>query len=466
MANIKGYRIVKEIHTGDHLTVYLVEDSMYGGTAILRLTNQPAYRDAWNELYRNFDSKVKNQKYLPALKRLDILDDRAIAVMEGSEGNLLEAGQALTGRQIDQFVEAVVYLHHNQILLGKITRFNIWIREDGDITLYGAGERSVFNPESKSTIEDDIKHVLMIIKNHSSIPKYHFDGLSFESIGRLQEWVLSKLAIPKPGLVDTGVTSKTVFGDPDKKRQEPNESLPVSFSPLPKVEKKKNHSLSILLSGVAILLTVIFSITWLRSGPEQATKKVNEPKQTEVEDSAATEDKEEKKNHEQQNADESVNEMDVSQFAHLFSDWNIIKQSSINLAGSDYILVATTQKRDELSGAVKVSVLSHAQSTGWTKVWESPEYQSLLSEPDTYVKTFLTLTSNDGKVALLVFDLPDNGSLGISEIKALTVQANGSAEEVWSGFGYDIEKKDNEIHVIDMGLKKLSINNGSFTLQE
>ena len=100
MANINGYRILQEIQTGEHLTVYLVEDLVHGGTAILRLTNQPVYREAWNELYRNYDRNVKNHKYLPALKKLDTLDDRSLSVMEGSEGNLLESGQTLTSRQI------------------------------------------------------------------------------------------------------------------------------------------------------------------------------------------------------------------------------------------------------------------------------------------------------------------------------------------------------------------------------
>jgi hypothetical protein len=68
---------------------------------------------------------------------------------------------------------------------------------------------------------------------------------------------------------------------------------------------------------------------------------------------------------------------------------------------------------------------------------------------------------------LLVFDLPDGGSLGISEIIALTVQANGSAQEVWNEFGYKIEARENEIHVTDMdGVKKLSIQNGSFAVEE
>ena len=158
--------------------------------------------------------------------------------------------------------------------------------------------------------------------------------------------------------------------------------------------------------------------------------------------------------------------MDISQFAPLFSGWEIIKHTSINLAGANYTLVATAQKRDESSGGVKVSVLSQGQNAEWSKVWESPEYESLLSEPDTYVKNFLTLTSNDGKAALLVYDLPDNEALGIARIKAVTLQANGSAEEAWSGYGTNIEKKDNEIHVTDMGLKKLSIADGLFTKKE
>jgi hypothetical protein len=460
MANINGYRILQDIQTGEHLTVYLVEDLVHGGTAILRLTNQPVYREAWNELYRNYDRKVKNHKYLPALKKLDTLDDRSLSVLEGSEGNLLESGQTLTSRQIDQFVEAVLHLHQNQILLGKISRFNIWIRENGDISLYGAGERAVFNPEIKSTIEDDLKNVLMIIKNHSPISKSHFDGLSFGNIEELQEWVLSKFAIPKRGLVDKGVSSEAVFGNPDKKGEEQQESFSDHSSFQPKEEKKKNPTFPILLSGIAVLLIIIFSLSLFRSESEQVNKKVNEPTKTQQQGSAAGEDKEEKKNKEKQDAE-------ISHLAPLFSGWEIIKHTSINLAGSDYTLVATAQKRDnESSGGVKVSVLSQGQNTEWSKVWESPEYESLLSEPDTYVKNFLTLTSNDGKAALLVYDLPDNEALGISRIKAVKLQANGSAEEAWSGYGKNIEKKENEIHVTDMGLKKLSIANGSFTMQE
>jgi len=461
MAEIFGYQIIRDIQTGEHLTVYLVEDSVHGGTAILRLMNQPGYRETWNELYHRYKLKVKSHKYLPALKKIDSVDDMTYVVLEGSEGNLLEASQALTGRQIDQFVEAVLHLHQNQILLGKITRFNIWIRENGDISLYGAGERAVFIPESKGTLEDDLKHVLMIIKNHSSIPKSHFEGLSFESIGELQEWVLSKLAIPKPGLVDKGISSKTIFGIPDKKLEEPRESLPADSSPLPTVNRKKKRSYLFLLSVAALLLVVIFFSNRIISGSEQASKKVIKTKQTE--DTAIIE---EKKKDQPKNKDEGVNEVDLTHFAHLFPDRVIIQESTINLVGADYVLVATAQKRDEVSGTAKVSILSEDQTSGWKKVWESPEYESLLMEPETYVESFLTLTSTDGNNALLIFNLPGNESLGISEIKAFTIQANGSAEEVWNGFGYGIEEKDNKVYVTDLGLKELSITTGSFTLKE
>ncbi|MEH7094813.1 hypothetical protein [Neobacillus vireti] len=456
MANIKQYEIIKDIQTGGDLTVHFVENKETTETGILRLMNYVEYRDSWNELYRKYGTTITNYKYLPALKQIDILDDKPFVVMEGIEGSLLEKGQILIGRQIDQLIEAIVHLHHHKIYFGKITRFNIWIKESGDIRLYGAGERSVFHPEKKMTIQEEIKSVLTILKNHSEIPADYFDGLSFDSIEELKEWVLSRLAIPKPGLVDNGESSKTVFGEQVKESQEEeNVAAPIPASGITKVVQNSG-TLKKWFVGTAILM-IILTLGWMWGGSKESSKEISKTDKKAV--AVVTDKAADKK-------DPLNKKAHLSQFAPLFSGWVIIKQAPIKLSGTEYTLIATAQKRDESSGAVKIEVMSKGKTGEWTNVWESPEYKSSLTEIDSYIDSFFTITSNDGLLALLVFNLPDDGALGISEVKAISIQPNGSAKEEWSGYGKGVEQKNNVINVKGVPETKLSIINGKFTQEE
>lgn len=458
MADINHYKIIKELYTGEQLTVYQVEDTENGEPAILRLIHQFTLRDAWNELYRDYEVKITNNKFLPAVKKLDVWECKPFVVLAGNDGNFLEKEQILSGKQIDQFVEAIVQLHQHQILHGKINRFNIWIKENEEINLYGAGERTVFQPDRKVTIQDDLKQVLAILKNHSSIPDSYFEEGSFDSITELQEWVLRKLAIPKPGLVDLGESSKTVFGVPKNeinKLEEPKRIVPEPTI-APPIEKRKNNSLFIGVTVTALLLVTILSISWLKGGTENASNSTNESNL----ETTAVKEKQQARAARVQNE-----ETDLSQFAPLFTGWDLIKYVSIKLAEKDYTLVAAAQKQDESSGLVKVSVLSKAKNGKWTKVWESAEYKGNSLETKSYIDSFLTITSDNGQTGLLVFELTDDSGL-ISEFIALTVDVNGNAKQVWNGYGTEIELNEHVISVTDTGLSKLSFKNDIFTVDK
>jgi hypothetical protein len=446
MADINQFKIIKELYTGEQLTVYQVEDSTNGEPGILRLIHHLPLRDAWEQLYREYEAKITHYKHLPVVKMLDVWERKPFVVLEADEGDFLEKEQSLTGKQIDQFVDAVAHLHKHKLYHGKITRFNIWIKENGDITLYGAGERTVFQPDRKVTIQDDLKQVLAILKSHSSIPESHFEGRSFDCIEELQDWVLRKLAIPKPGLVERG---EAVFGDPNKevnKREEPERLAPAPTIAPPK-EKRKNKFLYIGVAVAALLVVTILSISWLKGGAEQASNTANESKQETV-----------AKDKQQVKAAEKKPGVDLSQYAKLLSGWDLIKGASIKLADSEYTLVAAAQKQDDSSGVVKIFVLSKGK-----KVGESTEYKGGTSlESTSYIDSFLTVTSENGQKGLLVFELPSGI---ISEVIALEVQANGSTKEVWSDYGTEIKLNENVISVTDIELTRLSFKNNKFTVE-
>ncbi|MEH7481736.1 hypothetical protein V7157_11775 [Neobacillus drentensis] len=450
MADINQFRIIKELYTGEQLTVYQVEGPKNGEPGILRLIHQLPLRDQWNQLYREYEAKITNYKHLPAVKVLDVSDRKPFVVMEGNEGDFLEKEQMLTGKQIDQFIDAVVHLHQHGIHHGKINRFNIWIKENGEITLYGAGERTVFQPERKITIQDDLKQVLSILKNHSSLAESHFEGISFDNIEELQGWILRKLAIPKPGLVNLGESSKTVFESAihgKNKREEPELVTPA---PAPPKEKRKSGSLFIGVAVAVLLIIVILSINFLKGGAEKNSNQASESKQeTAVE-----------KDNPKVKAVEKKDQVDLSQFTQVVPSWEPIKHASIKLAGHEYTLVAAAQKQDDSSGRVKVFVLSQGK-----KVGESPEYKGSNSpEPTSYIDSFLTDTSENGQKGLLVFGLP--GGLGISEVIALEVQASGSAKQVWSDYGTEVKQSKDVISVSGTEMSNLSLKNNKFTLEK
>jgi hypothetical protein len=450
MADINQFKIIKELYTGEQLTVYQVEDPKDGESGILRLIHQLPLRDEWNQLYHEYEAKINNYKHLPAVKVLDVWDDKPFVVMEGNEGNFLEKEQMLTGKQIDQFVDAVVYLHKHGILHGKINRFNIWIKENGEITLYGAGERTVLQPDRKITIQDDLKQVLSILKNHSSLAEAHFEGISFDHIEELQGWILRKLAIPKPGLVNLGESSKTVFESAIHEKNKWEEPELVTPAPAPPKEKQKSGSLFIGVAAAALLIIVIFSINFLKGGAEKTSIQASESKQeTAVE-----------KDNPKVKAVEKKDQVDLSQFSQVISGWDPIKHASIKVAGHEYTLVAAAQKQDDSSGKVKVFVLSQGK-----KVGESPEYNGNSSETKSYIDSLLTITAKNGQTGLLVFELPDDSGL-ISEVIALTIQANGSAKQVWSDYGTEVKQSKDVISVTGTELSNLSLKNNKFTLEK
>jgi hypothetical protein len=456
MADINQYKIIKELYTGEQLTVYQVEDSKDGKTGILRLIHQLPLRNAWETMYREYEAEITHYKHLPAVKTHDVWALKPFVVLEADEGDFLEKEQILTGKQIDQFVDAVAHLHKHKLYHGKITRFNIWIKENGDITLYGAGERTVFQPDRKVTFQDDLKQVISILKNHSSIPESYFEERSFKSIEELQDWVLRKLAIPKPGLVDLGESSKTVFGVPKNEVHKVEEPKLIASEPTiaHPIEKRKSGSLIIGVVVAAMILGFIFSISSLKGGSERASNTSKERKQETVD----------VKNKQQANAPEvKKEEVDLGQFAPLFSGWDLIKYTSIKLAGHDYTLVAAAQKQDDSSGIVKVSVLSKAKNGKWTKVGESDEYKGNSSETKSYIDSFLTITSENGQMGLLVFGLPSG--LDISEVIAITVQANGTVKQIWSEYG-KIEQNKNVINVTGIEKVELYFKNNKFTFEK
>ncbi|MFP5105504.1 hypothetical protein ACSU6B_01840 [Neobacillus sp. C211] len=450
MADINQFKIIKELYTGEQLTVYQVEDPKDGESGILRLIHQLPLRDEWNQFYHEYEAKITNYKHLPAVKVLDVWDRKPFVVMEGNEGNFLEKEQMLTGKQIDQFVDAVVYLHKHGILHGKINRFNIWIKENGEIILYGAGERTVFQPDRKITIQDDLKQVLSVLKNHSSLAESHFEGISFDHIEELQGWILRKLAIPKPGLVNLGESSKTVFESAIQEKNKREEPEFVTPAPSPPKEKRKSVSLFIGVAVAAILIIVIFSINFLKGGAEKTSNQASESKQeTAVE-----------KDNPKVKAVEKKGQVDLSQFSQVVSGWDPIKHASIKVAGHEYTLVAAAQKQDDSSGKVKVFILSQGK-----KVGESHEYNGNSSETKSYIDSLLTITAENGQTGLLVFELPDDSGL-ISEVIALTVQANGSAKQVWSDYGTEVKQSKDVISVTGTELSNLSLKNNKFTLEK
>ncbi|MFJ5718220.1 hypothetical protein [Neobacillus sp. NPDC093127] len=464
MADIKDYKIIKEVSTSNHLIVYLVENKENHQTAMVRLINHQEHRDAWKELYRYYGRTITNTKYLPALKRIDILADCTFAVLDGSAGNLLESGQILSSTQIDQFLEALVHVHHNGILFGKITRFNIWIRENGNLTIYGSGERAVLYPDSRPTIQADIKQAIQMLKAHSDIDASYFNRHSFETMEELQEWVLAKLAIPKPGIVAKGETAQTIFPETSKKERtsgEQNEKVLV-IAPAPKQSEQPKHPLARKGFIAALLIIVIAGVvafSLISGGDKPSLLKANQSSQTRKSTPDGP------KTVETEKDNQTVSAQEKEPFTALFPDWEIVKQAAIKVTGMDYIIIGTAKSREDSQGVVKVSVLSKVKSGDWTKVWESTEYKGHASEPKGYIDSFITIPSKEAEAALIVLGLPD-GSIGISEVIALTLDGTGRMEQVWNDYGTKIEQTNNVVSVQGVGLTKLSLQNGKFALEK
>jgi hypothetical protein len=66
---------------------------------------------------------------------------------------------------------------------------NIWVGEDGTITLYGAGEHAAINQSERPTVKDDLQQLAAIIESNSAIKTASPVSIDFTTIGEIQDWL-------------------------------------------------------------------------------------------------------------------------------------------------------------------------------------------------------------------------------------------------------------------------------------
>jgi hypothetical protein len=486
LENITQYKIIRELGKSEHVTSYLVEDEGKGYKGILRIIQQIELKDAWFDVYEEYGSKVTNYKYLPKCINIDSCPiNGTFSVLLENDGDFLKEHQPLENKQINQLIDALWHLHKKEFIHGNMIKENIWVKENGDLTLYGAGEYKVFTSGHHVTIEDDIRQLLSLIANHtvlSSTFNLEEENLSLDNV---RNWVQEKFSEPipsveeekeiveeneeKPGLIEK--PSKEDDGGDEwvEKKEEVIlqriDQVPDSIQDLEsEPQKQKRKYWLFALAGIALILFTVASFSWIHQGKEESLH--NDSKKTSQVTMVNQNDTNIKEKESDLDDGESSLEPNLSQFHHLFPEWTVIKGSTVQFGSTEYTVVAVGQSRDDFSGALKVAVLSKTPEDKWTKISETPEYETFLSEPELYIGSLLTLNPQGGDTALIVFDIPSGGSAGFVDVIALSVHHNGAMEEMWSGFGFGIKMDSNSVSVEEIGEKKLSLINGKFSLEE
>ena len=458
---IGDYQIEKLLIAKDNVSTYVVSDHDQK-ICLLRKVNKQAEMDfinnAWFQIYEDYQLNVTNFNYLPKPLVISTYENEAFTVFPHERGGvLLHDVRYLNLTQMEQLLEAVRHLHKKGFIHGDIDENNILLRENGDLLLFGAGEKKISPSSQPLKKQDDYDAIFSIMKRYTQLDKNKLqDGQAPTSLEQLQD--LLQTAERKPGLEEKETESYTNHrGSVPELLDEESRGRNLSKQKAPKSKKK---SWMIGVGFVLLLFAVVILVvsTGSKEEPGLAIVSSKTTETTKAKEMITTEKPLEK--------DESKPpELNLQQFTALFPNWQFIKQETIKIGASYYAILGIGQKGTEGEfGKSKVAVIHYASANQlWSAVWESPEYEvDSGNEVESYMGDLIVLNPQDQKKALIEFSVDQ---YRYSEQKAFTVNEEGMGEIVWEGNGYDVVKKDDLISVFDLGETQLALRNNKLEVK-
>jgi hypothetical protein len=441
---IGDYKLEKSLSTNDDVSFLIVRDSDQK-TFMLRKLNRPASNDAWFECYEDYQLNITNFRYLPKPLVVSTHENEAYTTFPYEDGTILSEVKQLSREQVEQLIEAVSHLHKKGFIHGSIDENHIWIRETGDVQLFGAGEKKVLAASDTLLKQTDYDSIFSIIKRFTTIEVK--GGPIPTSLEQLQD--LLQMSQVKPGLVEK--ESEKYIDDRaavpevlvDSRNQKTEETTPQ--------KKKKWWMIGVV---IALLLFAVITVSNLSNESSiQTTKAEMSPK-------------EKNPTKELEKEETKPPEINLTKFAVLFPNWQFIKQETVKINRTYYTILGIGLKGTEGEvGKAKVVVLDYnMKADKWSKKWESQEYEvDQSAEMESYMDMLLLNPKKQNK-ALLVFGTYQYRA-GYN-VYALELDEEGNGKIAWEGNGYTLKKKDDSILVSQLGETYLTLSNNQMNVKE
>ncbi|MEH7415770.1 hypothetical protein V7266_10860 [Neobacillus drentensis] len=455
---IGDYKVEKLLSTNDDLSFLIVRDSGQK-TFMLRKLNRPASDDAWFECYEDYQLNITNFKYLPKPLVVSTHENKVYTTFPYEDGTILSEGKQLSQEQMEQLIEAVSHLHKKGFIHGSIDENHIWIRETGDVQLFGAGEKKVLTPSAPVPKQADYDSIFSIIKRLTTIEVK--DGLiptSLEQLLDLLQTVQIKPSLVEKETIDNRAAVPEVFVD--SRAQVPEEKIP-----------RKRRKWWMIGGGIALLLFAVITVSYFSNDSSIQTTKAEKSPTTQMTNAeksptAQTTNAEKSPAKAVEREETKPPKIDLTQFAALFPNWQFIKQETVKINRTYYTILGIGLKgTDGEMGKAKVVVLDYnAEADKWSKKWESQEYEvDSSAEMESYLDMLL-LNPQDQKKALLVFGTYQYRA-GY-DVYALEVDEEGNGKIAWEDNGYTLKKKDDSILVSQLGETYLTLSNNQLNVKE
>jgi serine/threonine protein kinase len=440
---IGDYQIEKSLTTNQDISFFIVSDSDKK-TFMLRKLNRKYSEltsNAWFQCYEAYQLNITNFKYIPKALVIRADENEVYTMFPHENGTLLSEVRKLSLNQVEQLIEAVRHLHKKGFVHGSIDENNIWIRENGDLQLFGAGEKKVLSPSAQLNKQEDYQLIFSIIKRFTNIKVK--DGQVPNTLEGLLDLIQTSQI--NSGLVEKEIESNIVnragvpelLADSNDDKKESNSK-----------SAKKSKWWLIWFGFVLLLVGFVTFIVNLDHSPIQTTKAENNPTKIETE-----------------KVESKPPEIDLQQFSALFPNWQFVKQENVKISDSYYTILGIGREAtdDEIMGKAKVAVLHYnAETNEWSKVWETEEYECDSTEVESYLE-MLTLNPHEQKTALLVFGT--NQYRSGYETYAVEVNGEGKGKVVWQGNGDNLVKKGDFIHVYDLGETQITLTNNKIKVK-
>ncbi|WP_342433701.1 hypothetical protein [Neobacillus sp. FSL H8-0543] len=206
--DIGGYEVKRKLSSNDTgLSVFEVVEKETGSFFILRLADfsnkTTDFKKAqWSSLHDEYQRVISEFTHLPRIVKMTMIDqDYSYSLLECEEGETLAIKGNINLEQVNQLLEAVRHLHHNNMVHGSITAENIWITTEGKVILYGAGEAKIFEGKSRVSTASDTRQLVTLIQRYAKLRPSIHENLKIEQPMTIDEVeIILKNADKKLGL--------------------------------------------------------------------------------------------------------------------------------------------------------------------------------------------------------------------------------------------------------------------------
>lgn len=258
---IDGFDISRKLYANEFgLSVFEVVEKETGRTFILRLADfsnksMDFKKAQWNQLQEEYRTVISDYSHLPCTLQLGKADeDHLFTLLECDEGMTLLEKESLGPEEVNQLVAAVKHLHENKIIHGSISAENIWMTSTGRVILYGAGEAKILEGKPRLGPVSDIRQLIKIIRNYSTISESKVDTLEVEDPTTVEEFELI-LARPdrKIGISDDNKLAGFL------ERKSMNQKAEAAKRERKKAKQREQRGTSKLILGGIILVVLILA---------------------------------------------------------------------------------------------------------------------------------------------------------------------------------------------------------------